>query len=171
VKLADESALQRLFRLVTGRTPDVLTRGPTAKVQELRAARPGASNADLARELRVNPQTLRRWEKGTQAPRGRNARRLDRQMRKAMTDQPAKKFREGGKLSFKARVTIGTETRTRTFNLPLSEADRAKLAQAAASNDPEAVDRVLGPMIADYIGQSRGYRVRVLKITQNFDIQ
>lgn len=170
MRRAKESAGQRLFRLVSGRTPDVLTRGPAAKVREIRAARRGVSDADLARQLGVSRRTVQRWEAGIQAPRGRNAKRLDQVMRETLTGHPSGKFTGTGKLSFKADVTIGSERRTRTFNLPLSDADRAELAQAAASTDPEAVNRVLGPMIADYIGQSRDYRVVVNEITQNFTI-
>lgn len=164
MKRARENSAQKLFRAVTGRSPDVQGRSAAAKVRELRRARRGKTQKEVAKELGVTPRTVQRWQAGTQEPSKRHAQKLNERMRAAMTEARGDKVKRARRITVKARVKIGNEPeRSRTFNVT-DDALKAQLAAAAASDDPGAVNAVLASVVAQYIGASKDYPVQVSEI-------
>lgn len=175
MRRSKETAADKLFRMLTGRTPDIRRRSAREKIAEIRKADKKATTADVASKVGVSPGTVRRWERGGR-PSKTSQERLDVAVQETLVSHRQKTLeRRADHLTVTARVTIGSEApRDRTMALgrvisedrgrggdPEAQALLKRIADAWASGDTDAFYDALAEAINIYIDQGRGYRTTV----------
>lgn len=142
----------------------------TTQAAHVREKTYGGSTKNMARAFGVTERTVQRWIKGTRAPKGKDAKKLEtaaaaaqvtprgrERKAKQMAGAPAGTVRVRVDRAGSFGVRGSSAVRPRTIELDLKPDQAAALARA---NDEDDVRSVLGDALADYFngGPYGGFR-------------